>query len=206
MAKKLVFLLVTMLVLLLASVTALAVETQTPAPETGFTKEKADRISVTTEVSISVSDLESKNSQLFFGEESSTEDKFVTFKFDRVSTISGLRHNITGTFSESVKEPIVILMYIKKDGKYVPLYDVDTNSNMSEGPSMMSCSKVDLLQVSSTTSNEVRIISFYKKDAGKLDINKVQITDLKILAKPWTLSEKLKIGIDQLKDAFTANP
>lgn len=206
MAKKIVFLLVTVLVLLLASVTALAVETQAPTPEAGFTKDKTDTIRVTTEVSITVSELESKYSDLFFADESATEDKYVTFKYDRVNTISGLRHNITGTFSESVKEPLVILMYIKIDGVYVPLKDVDTGSNMSEGPSMMSCSKVDLEYLSSTEHNEVRIIAFYKKDSLKLDSNRVQVTDLKILAKPWTLSEKLKIGIEQLKDALNANP
>jgi hypothetical protein len=205
MAKKLVFLLVTVLVLLLASVTALAVETQAPTPEAGFTKDKADKISVATGVSISVSELETKYSDLFFGDDT-TEDKYVTFKYERAMTLTGKRYNITGTFSESVRDSLVILMYIKKDGVYVPLIDVDTGSNLSEGPSIMSCSKVDL-ELSNTVPNEIRIVAFYKKDALKLDASKVQVIDLKILAKPLTDSDKIRIiTIDQLKDVLQPSP
>lgn len=205
MAKKLVFLLVTMFVLLLASVTAFAVDTEASTPETGFTKDKADKPSVTTEVSISVSDLESEYGDLFFSEDSNTEDKFVSFKFNREYTISGLRYNATGTFTDSVKDPVVILMYIKVDGEYVPLNDVDTNSNLSEG-NFVSNAKVDLHYLGNDKVNDIRIIAFSKKDAKNLDIKKIQVTDIQIVARPWTLGEKVKITINEVKDALIKNP
>jgi len=47
----------------------------------------------------------------------------------------------------------------------------------------------------------------FKKDALKLDASKVQVIDLKILAKPLTDSDKIRIiTIDQLKDVLQPSP
>ena len=201
MAKKIVFLLVAVFVLLIASVTAFAVETEAPSPEVGFTNDKADIIGETTDASLNVDYLESKYEDVFFGDDSSTEDRYVVVKYNRENTLSGLRYNFTGSLIDSSEGPVVLLMYIKVDGEYVPLNDIHTKTNMSE--EIFTCANVDLKYLGSDKVNEVRIIAFKAENADKLVVDEnLQISNLNITADPWTLGEKVKITIDSIKNAL----
>ncbi len=190
MAKKIAFLMVLMSVLILASVTAFATGTDSTAPKTGFTEEKANH-------EISVSELEEKN-PVFFDEKATSDMNFVTIKFQReYSAVSDLRYNFTASVidtstSSAINEnPVVMLMYIKVDGKYTALNDITTGTNMSEGSYLLPSSKVDLMYLGSGKVNDVRIIAFRKKDMDNLVVNEtLQIFDLPITAPHWKLYER----------------
>lgn len=200
MAKKLTFLLVFITVLLLASVTAFATGTDSTTPET---EDKANQ-------EISVSDLEGKYD--FFLDEKATSDKnYIEIKYQReYSVVNDLRHTFTGSVTDTStsaaisENPVVMLMYIKVDGKYVRLNDVATGTNVSEGSFLLPSSKVDLIYLGSGKVNDVRIIAFRKNDVEKLALNvNVQIYDTQITVPHWKLSEKKNITFNDLKNNLT---
>ncbi len=208
MAKKLTFLLVFVTVLLLASVTAFAAGTDSSSPEIGFTEEKANAGDKSLEVS--VSDLEGKYD--FFLDEKATSDKnYIEIKYQReYSVVNDLRHTFTGSVTDTStsaaisENPVIMLMYIKVDGKYVRLNDVTTGANVSEGSFLLPSSKVDLVYLGSGKVNDVRIIAFRKNDMEKLALNvNVQIYDTPITVPHWKLSEKKNITFNDLKNNLT---
>lgn len=199
MAKRFTFLLVVMFVLLLATVTAFAGNTESTTPAASFTKDKADLLEV--DFKVSVKDLENNYSDIFFDGDSTSHKNIITVRYEREYSVENeLRHTFTGSVLDSSNDdnPVIMLMYIKVDGKYVPLHDVDTGKNLTEKPVIIN-SKVDLKYLGSDEVNEVRIIGFRKNDAGKLSLNNnLQITDLKITVTPWNLIEKLKITYNKV--------
>lgn len=203
MAKKLVFLLVMMFVLLIASVTALA-NTGSKTAETGYTQDKANSAK-----EISVIDLENKYGDLFFdGKATSEKEKeFVSVKYVREADGKNeLRYNFTGSVKEDAS-PLVMLMYIKENDKFVPLTSVETGKNITEG-ALITCSKVDLKYLGSNKVNEVRIIAFKKSDISKLTESNIQILDLQITVRPWNPIEKAVFKIDDFlnKNGKTSVP
>lgn len=189
MAKKIAFLLVLLFVLALASVTAFAAGTDTTTPEAGFTQDKADS-------QISIKDLEDKYGDIFFSADSKSDKAIIEVSYQRKSSTKyPLRHYFNGKVIDSVtgsaayENPVVMLMYIKKDGKYIPLCDVNTDKNYIERPFYLS-STVDLAYIGSNKVNEVRIIAFRKKDIDKLSLNEnLQIIDFLITVRYWDYGE-----------------
>lgn len=197
MAKKVVFLLVMMFVLLIASVTAFAAGTQSATPEASFTEDKTNVTEVEPEVSIS--DLEAKYGDVFFGDVKSTKE-IVPIIYERVYPHE-LRHVFTGMALEIDKttNPVIMLMYIKVDGVYVPLVDVNTGSNITQEPYCLKTT-VDLNYLGSNKVNDIRIIVFRKKDIENLAIDQnLQITDLSISVRSWNLFDK---AANLLKEIF----
>ncbi len=197
MAKKVVFLLVMMFVLLIASVTAFAAGPQSATPEAGFTEDKANVAEVAPEVSIS--DLEIKYADIFFGDVKSTKE-IVPIIGERVYPHE-LRHVFTGMALEIDKttNPVIMLMYIKVDGIYVPLVDVNTGSHVTQEPYCLKTT-VDLKYLGSNKVNDIRIIVFRKNDVEKLTADEnLQITDLKISVRSWNLFDR---AANLLKEIF----
>lgn len=195
MAKRITFLLVFIFVTILASVTALA-GTETTTPEAGFTE---DKIHLTEPLSID--DLERTYSELFFNPDTSSNVKIVDeIKYKRsASVVHNRRHRFYCSGQEWKKDdPLVMLMYIKKDGEYVPLNDVDTGINLTEQPYYLSTT-VDLEYIGLNKVNDVRIIIFRKSDAGNLvKGGNVQIENLQISFRDWNFIEKVEITFKNL--------
>jgi len=186
-----------MLVMLLASVTVLANNTETAAPESGFTKDETEL----EDSKLSISKIEEKYSQIFFDENAESDKTIIDIKYERVCSVKyPLRHIFTGSIVDSeqglsLDNPIVMMMYIKSGGKYIPLVDVDTDSHATVEPFFVS-SKVDLINLGTNKENHVRIIVFRKNDAGKLIPDKnLQITNLKISVREWNIIEKAIFNI-----------
>ncbi|HHW21345.1 MAG TPA: hypothetical protein GXX26_00475 [Clostridiaceae bacterium] len=196
MTKKVVFLLVMMFVLLLASVTAFAAGTDSATPEAGFTEDKAGSEKAVSE--ISVSDLEAKYGDIFFGDVKSTRE-IVSIVEDKKTGDAGKRiypYNLRYFFEAMALEmdtenPVIMLTYIKVDGVYVPLTDVVTKTNITQEVYYLSTT-VDLAYLGSNKVNEIRIIAFKKNDIDKLALDEnVQIIDIKKSVRPWNLIEKI---------------
>ena len=202
MAKRIAFLLIMMFILLLATVTSFAAETESTTPEAGFTEDEANR-----REEVSVSDLEKKYGDILFAENSESDKKIIVVGYERaISVENPLRHTFTGAVdgsSSDIANPVVMLMYIKVDGEYVPLLDIDTEKNMTDGV-LVTNSTVDLKYLGSDKVNEVRVIAFRKSDAKKLQLNaNVQITDLEITVRPLGLIEKVKITYNEFMNNLT---
>lgn len=206
MAKKFTFLLVMMFVLLFASVTALAAGTDSTTSEAGFTEDKA--IAEGNSEIKSVSDLESKYGSIFFHEKSTDGQDIITVKYVREKTSeSELRYTFTGslesTTSAAIDNPVVMLLYIKIDGEYVALVDIDTGSNATV-ESGLTMSTVNLHYLGSDKVNDVRVIAFRRGNAGSLVLGEnLQITDLQITVRPWNVVEKIEMGIHEVLDNLT---
>lgn len=202
MAKKVVFLLVMMFVLLFASVTALAAGTDSATPEAGFTDDKV--ISEEAVPEISVSDLEAKYGDIFFGDVQSSKE-IVSIVNDS-NGVAGKRiypYDLRCFFEAmalevDVSNPVVMLMYIKADDVYVPLVDVNTGTNMTQEIYYLNTT-VDLLYLGSNKVNEIRVIVFRKNDVDELapDSN-LQIIDIKRSLRPWNFIEKIYFGIKEI--------
>ena len=88
-----------------------------------------------------------------------------------------------------------MLMYIKIDGTYVPLNDVERNSNMTEEVCYLKTA-VDLEYIGLNKVNEVRIIVFRKNDCDNLVLNEnLQVTNLDITFRRCNLIERIQFGI-----------
>lgn len=201
MAKKVVFLLVVVLILLFASVTASA-GTDSATPEASFTNDKASIEEVIPE--ISVVDLENKYGDIFFGDVKSSKE-IVTIVSDKNGDVGkriypyDLRYFFEVMALEvDVSNPVVMLMYIKEDSAYVPLIDVETGSNMTQEVYYLNTT-VDLKYLGSNKVNEIRIIFFRKNDIDNLALDSnVQIMDINKSVRPWNLFEKMYFGIKEI--------
>lgn len=185
MAKKIVFLLVMVFVLLIASVTVFAAETDSEASQVGFTEDKATLAAEKANKEVSVSSLEDKYSEVLFSEDSESGLEIVPIKYKR-DYPHQMRHLFYGHISDfDMNNPYVMLMYIKIDGTYVPLNDVERKTNMTEGVCYLDTT-VDLEYLGQNKVNEVRIVIFRKNDADNLILDKnLQITNLRLTFSRW---------------------
>jgi hypothetical protein len=205
MAKKVVFLLVFMMMLALASVTAFAAGTN--ETEAGLTQDETVAITVVNPEEKKIN-YEEEYADLFFNPDLVSEESFlldVVYKRD-FSTNSQLRYKFTGTVVDgSVDSTVVMMMYIKVDGEYRPLYCVDTKqgelTNAVEG-TFVFYTKAELLNLGSDKVNEVRFVIF-KKGEEKLELGvNLQITDMLIVVKNLTPIERVKIEFTQFIQAL----
>jgi hypothetical protein len=195
MAKKITFLLVLLLVLLGASVTAFAAGTESTTPA-------ADNVEANTLAEVSISDVEAIYGDVFLDVSSKSDTKVIKVVYERVYNLENpLRYTFTGSAADKstdMKNPIIMMMYIKVDGKYIPLCDIDTGDNITKGL-IITNSKVDLKYLGVNKVNEIRIVAYRKSEAGRLQLNNnLQITDMDITVSPWKLVEKIKMTYDQL--------
>ncbi len=206
MAKKITFLLMTLFMLAIASVTAFATESESTASGTGFTNDKS---SLSADSSAgSVEKYEEAYGTIFKDTESKSDSDFIMNNITCIDTTGNnpLRRTLTGSVvttsgSSITGSAVVVLMYIKIDGVYKPLNDVNatTATNMKES-SLFLYSTVDLAYVGSNNTNEVRLVIFKKSDADKLVLNKnLQITDLSVTIKKPGSQDKAVVTIDTLK-------
>lgn len=198
MAKKIVFLLVMIFVLLIASVTVFAAETDLETSKVGFTKDEAILAVEETGKKVSVSGLEKKYGEIFFGEDTESDLEIVTIDYGR-DYPHEMRHLFYGQISDfDIKNPYIMLMYIKIDGAYAPLCDVERNTNMTEEVCYLKTA-VDLEYIGLNKVNEVRIIVFRKNDADNLVLNEnIQITNVDITFRRWNLIERVQFGIKEI--------
>ncbi|NLE26131.1 MAG: hypothetical protein GX625_12470 [Clostridiaceae bacterium] len=198
MAKKIVFLLVMIFVLLIASVTVFAAETDFEASNVGFTEDKATLAVEETEKEVSVSGLEEKYGEVFFGEDSESNMEILPINYERDGS-GEMRHTFFGQADYSdIENPYIMLMYIKVDGVYVPLMDIERKSNLTKIEYYLTTT-VDLEYIGLNNVNEVRIIIFRKNDVDSLALDKnLQITNTEISFRRWNFIEKLNYGIQEL--------
>ncbi|MCX7772956.1 MAG: hypothetical protein N2376_07585 [Clostridia bacterium] len=209
MAKKITFLLVMLFVLLAASVTAFAGGAAPAAPDNGSKEEKAFSWDSLTPGSITA--LEDKYKNIWFDDKAASDkNEIVNVTYLREYNLNNpLRHVFTGNVVNSTSggsisdNPVVMLLYIKNDeGQYARLNSIETDQNGVEG-SVILISKVDLLYLGSTKTNDVRVIAFRKNDADKLVLGKnLQISNYQITARSFKLIEKVKITFDEVVNSF----
>ena len=198
MAKKIVFLLVMIFVLLIASVTVFAAETDSETTEVGFTEDKAILEVEETDKGVSVSDLEEKYSEVFFADDSESDMDIVTINYEREYPHE-MRHLFFGQIDDfDIENPYIMMMYIKEDGVYVPLNDIENDTNMTEEVCYLKTA-VDLEYIGLNKVNEVRIIIFRKNDVDNLVLNEnLQITNVDITFRRWNLIERVQFGLKEI--------
>ncbi len=198
MAKKIVFLSVMIFVLLIASVTVFAAETDSETTEVGFTEDKAILEVEETDKGVSVSDLEEKYSEVFFADDSESDMDIVTINYEREYPHE-MRHLFFGQTDDfDIENPYIMMMYIKEDGVYVPLNDIENDTNMTEEVCYLKTA-VDLEYIGLNKVNEVRIIIFRKNDVDNLVLNEnLQITNLDITFRRWNLIERVQFGLKEI--------
>jgi hypothetical protein len=198
MAKKIVFLLVMVFVLLVASVTVFAAETDQETTNVGFTEDKAAIAVAEADNAVSVNSLEKKYGNVFFAEDSESDLELVSIDYGR-DYPHEMRHLFYGQINDfDIENPYIMLMYIKIDGTYVPLDDVERNTNMTEEVCYLKTA-VDLEYIGLNKVNEVRIIIFRKNNADNLVMNEnLQITNLDITFRRWNVIERVHFGIKEI--------
>lgn len=198
MAKKIVFLSVMIFVLLIASVTVFAAETDSETTEVGFTEDKAILEVEETDKGVSVSDLEEKYGEVFFADDSESDMDIVTINYEREYPHE-MRHLFFGQIDDfDIENPYIMMMYIKEDGVYVPLNDIENDTNMTEEVCYLKTA-VDLEYIGLNEVNEVRIIIFRKNDVDNLVLNEnLQITNLDITFRRWNLIERVQFGLKEI--------
>lgn len=222
MAKKITFLLVLLVGLLLASVSAYAAtDTGTTAPDTSLTKDNVSSsgaiqvkkiANVRTEASAgqgSRSSEEKSNyeqyvSQFMEKDAEKTDNFLVNIKWNQSDPVNDpLHYVLTGTVKQDSdsSSPLIVLLYIKADDVYIPLI-CSNGTNVIEAGSVAFVSHADLLYLGSDKVNEVRILAFRKADAENLTpgVN-LQITDKQITAKK-TVIIPVQINTDSVLDAL----
>jgi hypothetical protein len=197
MAKKLVFLLVMIFVLLSVSVTVFA-GTGSDAPEVGFTDDKANLENKDSGNKVRVSDLEEKYGEVFFGEDSESSTEIVSINYGRVYPFE-MRHEFFGQTNDyDIQNPHIMLMYIKRDGKYVRLKDVERKTNITEEICYLN-TVVDLENIGQNKVNEVRVIIFRKNDVDNLVLDEnLQITNFEITFRRWNPVERAFFELKQV--------
>ena len=145
MAKKVFFFLAIMLILLTASVNVFAAETDALEPEASLTNDKGEII---------ISSLEEKYSEVFFSEDAQSANEFVSIGYSRVFPYE-MRHLFVTPVLEDfdVDNPYIMLMYIKVDDTYVPLKDIERESNITEEVCYLETT-VDLNYIGANKVNE----------------------------------------------------
>jgi len=198
MAKKVVFWLVIIFVLLVASTSVFAAETDVETSNIGFTQDKTILAVADADKEVSVSDIEKKYSEVFFGEDTESDLKIVSIDYGR-DYPHEMRHLFYGQINDfDVNNPYIMLMYIKIDGTYVPLKDVERKTNMTEGVCYLKTA-VDLEYIGLNKVNEVRIIVFRKNDIDNLVLNEnLQVTNFDITFRRWNFIEKLQFELKNL--------
>lgn len=214
MAKKIVFLLVFLLVLVWASVTSFATGTTSTTDASPMLTDDKNAVSAVPEITENRLDYEKEYSDVFFDSDSKTEEFLLNILIKRVySTNNQLRHRVSGTVvqsDEALENPeenvIVMMMYIKAGDQYVPLNKAevtvgeDGKANVVEG-SIVLAANVDLLNLGSDKTNEIRMVVFKKGDE-KLELGKnLQITDMDITVNKLTVIERLKIEFNQFTNS-----
>lgn len=204
MAKKIIFLLVMIFVLLSVSVTVFA-GTDSETDEVGFTDDKAtfaeEVVSEADEESskgVSVNALEKEYNEVFFDDDSESNLEIVTLMYGREYPHE-MRHLFYGQTNDfDITNPFIMLLYIKIDGTYVPLDDVERNNNITEGVCYLNTA-VDLEYIGINKVNEVRAIIFRKNDAENLTLDEnLQITNLEITFRRWNPVERAIFEIKQV--------
>jgi len=242
MSRKIVFLLVLLLGLMLASVSAYAAtDTDAAAPSTGLTNDKISSGSNLGAIENINTDNTPANApagagghdgtpsqapdeeagEVVGGEEGSigyeqyvsqfldpaavtTESFLVSIKWNQKDPVNNpLHYVLTGTVKQDSESgsPLIVMLYIKADGVYIPLVCMD-GTNIIEVSGVAFVSRADLLYLGSDKVNEIRIIAFRKEDAEKLEpgVN-LQITDKWITAKK-TVIIPVPINLDSVLDAL----
>lgn len=207
MAKKLIFLLVMIFVLLSASLTVFA-GTDSETAEVGFTDDKAilSETEVVSEADeepdkeVSVEDLEEKYDEVFFSDDSESDLVIVPIDYGREYPHE-MRHLFYGQTDDfDIANPFIMLLYIKIDGAYVPLNDVERKTNITEEIYYLNTA-VDLEYIGSNKVNEVRVIIFRKNDADSLVLDEnLQITNLEITFRRWNPVERAIFELKQIFD------
>ncbi len=207
MTKRFVFLLVLLLVLMGSTLTALAENTDIPT-KGSVTVEKIPS-DITSAGGIEY--YASKNEDVFFNQDESSADSFlVSIAANRdLKANDPLRFILNGSvrIDSDAKldqdDTVIILLYIKRDGKFVPLTTVDAkinkDTNLVETPLLL-YAKVKLDNLGNDKVNEIRVIAFHKSDLkGKLELDKnLQITDMKVVARTYSFMERIRIGLSEV--------
>jgi hypothetical protein len=209
MTKRFVFLLALVLVLMASTLTAFA-GNETPLQGT-VTEEKAPP-AITSPGGIEY--YATRNEALFFDPEN-TSDSDLLVKMYAARDIrepNPLRYVLTGSVIRadgetvtSVEDNVIVLLYIKRDGEYVPLKTIDAkihnDTNMVETPLLVYC-KVLLDNLGNDKVNEVRLIAFRRADADRLVLGKtLQISDMRIVART-TITDRFRIGMDFVQNSL----
>lgn len=231
MAKKITFLLVLLLGLMIASVSAYATtDTATTAPDTGLTKENSSSVGTNpainpenTQPSVDAPsqtpsapqtgtaqeedktiNYEQYISQYLDPEAVTTENILVNIKWNQRDPVNNpLDYVLTGTVKQDSEKssPLIVMLYIKADGVYIPLIGRN-GTNIIEADSVAFVSRTDLLYLGSDKINEVRIIAFRKEDRENLVPGvNLQITNKLITAKK-TVIIPVPIDVDSVLDAL----
>ncbi|SHJ21663.1 hypothetical protein [Thermoclostridium caenicola] len=227
MAKKLIFLLVLLLGLGLASVTAYATtDTGTTAPGTSLTKDNVSSpgtpgtiqaISSETESASNGASAQSEETEQeeavdyeqyasqFLDTKVDTTDNFiVNIKWNQKDPVNNpLHYVLTGTVKQDSdsSSPVIVMLFIKADDVYIPLV-CSNGSNVIEVGGVAFVARTDLLYLGSDRVNEIRILAFRKEHAADLvpGVN-LQITDKLITAKK-TVIIPVPINPDSVLDAL----
>lgn len=223
MAKKVIFLLVLLMGLAFASVTAHATtDTGTTAPGTSLTKDNTSSLNIpgTIEAYISndvssqtasVSEAGEKEDAIDYEQyvsqflDSETTDNFlVNIKWNQKDPVNNpLHYVLTGTVKQDSEGsgPVIVMLFIKADDVYIPLV-CSNGTNVIEVGGVAFVTRTDLLYLGSDRVNEIRIIAFRKEHAENLvpGVN-LQITDKLITAKK-TVIIPVPINPDSVLDAL----
>lgn len=200
MSKRFVFLLVLLLVLMAGTVAVLAADTD-PVRKVNVEIAPPDIISPG-----GVKYFAEKNSELLFDPDTNSEENFLlTVAASRdLKANNPLRFVLTGSVQQvdTEEDMLIVLLYIKRDGKFVPLETVDAkvnkDTNLVETPKLL-YAKIELDNLGTDKVNELRVIVFYRSQMKKLDLDKtLQITDIKVVARTYTVMDRMRIGIAEV--------
>ena len=118
-------------------------------------------------------------------------------------SMNPLSYVLTGSVIPNIDQPsdspVVVLFFIKENGKYVPLYLTDNKSektNKLEKETNI-VSYVDLLYLGADKTNDIRIAVFRKDDADSLVLGEnLQITDIQITVPKYIIEGMSLIWIN----------
>ena len=202
MSKRFVFLLVLLLVLMAGMVAVLAADT---APVRKVNVEIKAPPDITSPGGVEY--FAEKNGGLLFDQDTNSEDNFLlTVAASRdLKANDPLRFVLTGSVQQvepKEDETLIVLLYIKRDGKFVPLETIDAkvnkDTNLVETPKLL-YAKIKLDNLGTDKVNELRVIAFHRSQMKKLDLDKtLQITDLKVVARTYTVMDRMRIGIAEV--------
>jgi hypothetical protein len=209
MTKRFVFLLVLLLVLMASTVTVLAADSDPAKKVETEIKAPADITSPG-----GVAYFTENNSDLFFNQDINSEASYLL----TVAAVRDLKANdplrfvLTGSVQQlesegdeilpEIDDTLIVLLYIKRDGKFAPLDTVDAkvnkDTNLVETPKLL-YAKIKLDNLGTDKVNELRIIAFHRSQMNKLDLKKnLQITDIKVVARTYTVMDRMRIGIAEV--------
>lgn len=189
MAKKVFFLLAMVFILLTASVSVFAAETDKAQPDASLTNDKGEII---------LSSLEERYCEVFFSEETRSTTEFVSIGYTRVYPHEMRYLFFAPTDDFDIDNPYIMLMYIKVDNIYVPLNDIEKESNITEEVCYLDTT-VDLHYIGANSVNEIRAVVFRKDDVDNLVLDgNVQITDLEVSFSKWNPVQRVFFELKQL--------